>query len=78
MWTKAYLDFLPLSVLSGIQFCLRLVLYFRRPLGHIRSTAVEICFYILETSQASSSLCSLCVDRIWGAGSVHAAAKRSL
>lgn len=49
---KASLDFLLPSVLSGIQFCLCLVLYFQRPLGRFRSTLVEICFYILETSQA--------------------------
>lgn len=65
MWTKSYLDFLLLSVLSGIQFCLCLVLYFQRPLGllgRFHPSPVEICLYILETRQASSSPCSLCID----------------
>lgn len=49
---KAHLDLLLLSVLSGIQFCLCLVLYFQSSLGRFRSSPMEICFYILETSQA--------------------------
>lgn len=53
---KAFLDILLLSVLGGIQFCLCLASYFQRPLVRLRSTPVETCFYILETSQASSSL----------------------